>query len=222
VTDAGLRHLVTLPKLEVLELIEEGGGMVITDAGLAHVGKIEPLRCLYIANMPKITDAGLPQLHRLSNLKKITIRRTGVSVEGLKQLYKALPDCHVVSDLFVPGAAEVQRIVVWKLGEPDEQVNSISDPARIGEMRMLIEESEKEHNFYAGDFRLNEPWPGATHRIEFVGKTRVLYEMRIGARLVQMNVAKPANNYPDYWVKWGISESVESEFAKLLEPTSTD
>jgi hypothetical protein len=222
VTDAGLRHLARLPKLEVLELYEEGGGMVITDAGLAHVGRIEALRCLHIANMPKITDAGLAQLHRLSNLRKITIRRTGVSAEGLKQFYKALPDCHVVSDMFVPGAAEVQRIVVRKIGAPDQKINSISDPARIGAIRMLIEESEKGHDFYASDFRTNEPWPGATHRLEFMGKTRVLYEMRVGKGLVQKNVAKPANNYPGYWVKWRISDAQESQLNTLVQPRGED
>lgn len=216
VTDAGLRRLVDLPKLEALTLIEEGGGMVITDAGMVHVGRMEQLRYLLLVNMPQITDAGLVYLHGLPNLKKILIRRTGVTAEALKQFFQALPDCHVVSDVFVPGAAEVQRIVVWKIGKPDEQINVVSDPERIGEVRMLMEDSANQQQFYNRDFRLNDPWP-ATHRLQFMGQTRVLYEVRLGNGLLQQNVSKPANNYPDLWVKWRITDSQASQFIELLE-----
>ncbi|MCI0335507.1 MAG: hypothetical protein L0228_20055 [Planctomycetes bacterium] len=219
VTDAGLRHLVDLPKLESLSLIEEGGGMVITDAGLQHVGRMEQLRCLWLLNMPQITDAGLAHLHGLTRLKRIMIRRTGVTGEGLKQFYKALPDCHVVSDVFVPGAAEVQRVVVWKVGPPDEQVNVVSDPERIGKMRALLETSKERQQQF--ERRLNDPWP-ATYYLQFMGRSRVLYEVRLGDGTMQQNVGKPANDYPDLWAKWGISESEEAHFIELLMATGDD
>jgi hypothetical protein len=218
VTDAGLRHLVDLPKLEALTLIEEGGGMVITDAGMVHVGRMEQLRCLLLVNMPQITDAGLVYLHGLPKLKKMMIRRTGVTADGLKQFFQALPDCHVVPDVFVPGAAGVQRIVVWKIGKPDEQINVVSDPERIGEVRALIETCVEPQ---ADERRVNDPWPAAYY-LQFMGRSRVLYDVRLGNQILQLNAGNPANNYPDLWVKWRITDSQASQFIKLLESTMGD
>jgi hypothetical protein len=218
VTDAGLRHLVGLPNLEKLSLIEEGGGMVISDAGLVQVGRMKRLKFLILVNFPQVTDAGLLNLHGLNNLEYIVARRTGVTEEGLKQLYKALPDCRAVADVFVPGAAEVQKIAVRKIGQPDERVYLISDSDRIGKIRLLLKECDE----FAQNYEwLNDPWP-ATFRLQFMGRTRVLYEVCVGNGTLQKKLYKVSSKVPDSWAKSQISDAQESQFINLMEFTGDE
>jgi hypothetical protein len=213
ITDAGLRHLVGLPNLKMLTLLEEGGGMVITDAGLVHVGQMKHLKSLTLTNFPKVTDAGLVHLHDSPKLEYLVVRLTGVTDEGLQKLYKALPDCRVVSDVFVPGAAEVQKIVVSKVGNRDERTYPVFDPDRIGKIRLLFKECDDGASGY--EWR-NEPWP-AMYRLQFMGRTRVLYEIRVGKGALQQKLYKALSKIPDSWAKSTISDAQESRFVDLLE-----
>lgn len=119
ITDAGLAPLATLPKLEHLFLVREGAGtMLLTDAGLIHVGKMEQLRTLTLSGLPftdaglahlrdlkrlerlsigeaSVTDAGLEHLKVLTRLEALHLRRTRVTDEGVKRLQESLPDCKI-------------------------------------------------------------------------------------------------------------------------------
>jgi hypothetical protein len=213
VTDAGLRHLVRLPKLEQLSFFEEGGGMVITDAGLVHVGQMKQLKALILVNMPQVTDAGLTHLHGVSGLEYVVLRRTGVTEKGVTQLYQALPDCRVVWDGFVPGAAEVKQIVVTTIGDADGRTRVISEPARIGKIRALISACNEEPKTFEWS---NEPAP-ATFSLRFMGLSRVLYEVQIGNGALQQKLYKVSNTYPDSWAKSEISDAQEFQFAEQLK-----
>src|SRR5262245_35822833 len=112
VTDAGLAHLVGMPKLEDFSLIEEGGGMVITDAGLVYVGQMKRLKVLALSWQPQITDAGIHHLHGLANLEDLSIQGTSVTVDGLQRLCAALPDCRMLTGpVICPGPQNIRRIV---------------------------------------------------------------------------------------------------------------
>jgi hypothetical protein len=210
VTDASLRHLVDLPHLERLSLVEEGGGMVITDAGLVHVGNMKNLKSLMIIGMPQVTDAGLNSLHGLSQLEQLVVRRTAASENGLAQLYKALPDCYVMTDVFVAGPTNIQQIVVSKAEALQSPVSVVSDGERIGKLRALLR-SFDEWGQQIDDRDRDEPLP-ATLRLEFKGATRTLYEVRIGHGALQRTRLDQWG-----WTKWQLSDEQESQFLELLE-----
>jgi hypothetical protein len=48
-------------------------------------------------NCPKVTDAGLEPLKKLTKLTNISITRSGITAAGLAELRAALPDCRVTS-----------------------------------------------------------------------------------------------------------------------------
>jgi hypothetical protein len=99
VTDAGLAHLVDMPALEEMAFISEGGAdTTLTDAGLAHVGRMHHLRTLFVHGLP-ITDAGLEHLRPLAGLRRLRIYRTKVTKQGIARLQQALPQCEILSDV---------------------------------------------------------------------------------------------------------------------------
>jgi hypothetical protein len=205
VTDAGLAHLVGMPKLENLSLIEEGGGMVITDAGLSYVGQMKGLKTLMLLNLKKVTDAGLVHLQNLSNLEDMSIHRCAVTAAGLQQLCAALPDCRIIaSPVVAPGPQNVRRIIVRKIAAPNEKLLEISDAARIAEIVDLIETT------LAGtlsDYR-EEPWP-ASFELSLMGKSRRLYQVRIGDGALQ-------SSYRTRWNEWIIDRSDVEKLIQLI------
>ena len=181
---------------------EEGGGMVITDAGLAHVGRMEQLRCLSVREYAADHRRGADSLARTIEPQKNNDPPYGSHGRGAEATLQGVAGLPRRFDPVRSGAAEVQRIVVWKIGQPDEQVNVVSDPERIGQIRALIEASTSgSHQFD----RRNDPWP-ATYNLQFMGRSRVLYEVRLGNETLQLSVGKPANDYPDIGPSGGISE----------------
>jgi hypothetical protein len=104
-TDAGLRNLSALPRLEVLALSGTkvyGSGLAhfryperisglsldnapITDEALMHVGKMSNLKWL-VMNNTKITDKGLAHLASLKSLESLQFRGTAVTDDGLAHL----------------------------------------------------------------------------------------------------------------------------------------
>ncbi|MEX2316262.1 MAG: hypothetical protein WD669_03855, partial [Pirellulales bacterium] len=199
VTDAGLASVADMSNVTRLGLVEEGGGMVITDAGLEPVGRMKQLKSMMLMGMPKITDAGLAHLHGLSNLETLTLRGTGVTAAGLQELMRALPDCRIITDVDVPGTGSVQRIVVRKVASPDEVVAEISAPQRIADIVANLKQLTPEEGFV----HLDEPAP-ADRVLEFVGGSRVLYEVRLGAGSLQ-------KNFPGIWTKWNVTEEQQRE-----------
>ena len=130
VTNAGLANFVEMPNLEELSLIDEGGGMVITDAGMVHVGKLKSLKYLMIVGMPNVTDAGVAQLHRLSNLENVVLHRTKITAQGLEKLEDALPDCRIICDAKVSGPRNVRCIRLRRLGKSEGAIGDIKDSAQ--------------------------------------------------------------------------------------------
>jgi hypothetical protein len=214
VTDAGLAHLFGMPKLEHFSLIEEGGGMVITDAGLAHVGQMKGLKTLMLLNLTKVTDAGLAHLQNLSNLEDMSIHGCGVTAVGLQQLCDSLPDCRIIaSPVIAPGPQNVRRIIVRRIAAPNEKSLEISDAARIAEIVDLIEAITASNS--AGnlsDYRPDEPWP-ASFELSLMGKSRELYQARIGDGALQ-------TSYRTRWNKWIINKSDEDKLMHLISTPS--
>jgi hypothetical protein len=79
--DAGLAHLASLPKLESLYLPGTGIG----DAGLERLKGLPSLVNLYLSGT-KVTDAGLGQLEAYPRLRVLALDRTAVSDAGLDRL----------------------------------------------------------------------------------------------------------------------------------------
>lgn len=96
VTDEGLTDLQDIKCLEELMLVREGSyTMTITDAGLAQVGRSSQLKSLYLIGLP-ITDAGLVHLENLTKLERLYIKRTKVTEAGLEKVQLALPKCEII------------------------------------------------------------------------------------------------------------------------------
>src|SRR5262249_30226625 len=81
VTDAGLVGLKDWKHLQVLTLPE-----TITDAGLAHLGKLPDLPILRLEDAKGITDAGLSSLKGLSKLEELNLIGTKITDAGLAHL----------------------------------------------------------------------------------------------------------------------------------------
>lgn len=87
VSDAGLPHLMKLPRLDTLFLgfHSHGDGANITDEGLKTVGKLVNLRLLDLSGT-KISGEGLAHLKDLKNLKTLHLESTDVSEADLTYL----------------------------------------------------------------------------------------------------------------------------------------
>jgi hypothetical protein len=111
-TDAGVRHLAGLEKLENVHLgngrlgddsLEVLSGLPnlkamtlqgneFTDKGLAHLAQMEQLESLWVGlGKTNLTDAGLKHLSGLTGLRTLDLQRTGVTEGGIAELKRALP-----------------------------------------------------------------------------------------------------------------------------------
>jgi len=90
VTDAGLKNLTKLRKLELLWLY----GTHITDAGLQSIEGLTDLFWLDLTGT-QVTDLGLEHLKELKGLKWLELSRTQVTSQGIKELQEALPECKI-------------------------------------------------------------------------------------------------------------------------------
>ena len=91
ITDAGLKELAKLQKLERLFLCHTQ----ITDAGLKELTKLKNLKKLSLEGT-QITDAGLKELANMQNLQELWL--TDAKKIGLAdgdELQKALPNCKI-------------------------------------------------------------------------------------------------------------------------------
>ena len=89
ITDAGLRSLATLTKLERLHVQAPN----VSDAGIAELAEIETLEDLGVEDA-QITDAALEPLGRLPNLERLVLD-AGVSEAAAAQFAAAHPQCEV-------------------------------------------------------------------------------------------------------------------------------
>ena len=90
VTDAGLRHLEGLSKLQKVSLNDTK----VTDAGLEHLKGLTSLETLDLANT-RVTDAGLEHLKRLTKLQSLNLVNTRVTDAGVKKLQQELQHCKI-------------------------------------------------------------------------------------------------------------------------------
>jgi hypothetical protein len=86
VTDAGLRELAGLDRLEWLAL----GGNELTDDGIRELTKLENLQELDL-DKTKLTDVGLKELKSLKKLKVLKVEGTQVTAAGKREIKETLP-----------------------------------------------------------------------------------------------------------------------------------
>jgi len=68
----------------------------ITDAGLKEVAKLQKLEYLAL-RATKITDAGHKEVAKLEKLRNLSLYSTKVTRAGVAELSKALPKCKIYS-----------------------------------------------------------------------------------------------------------------------------
>ncbi len=90
-SDATLSQIGTLTSIKELVL----SGAAVTDPGLAHLKGLTELEKLWLDNNTRLTDAGLVHLNGLTNLKMLSLRNTRVTVAGVAELRRALPQLRI-------------------------------------------------------------------------------------------------------------------------------
>lgn len=91
-TDAGLVHLLKMPRLESLDISENPR---ITDAGMKQVAQLERLEHLYLGKT-SITDKGLFELKPLEGLRNLHVAGTKVTDKGAEKFAEEMPNLRVV------------------------------------------------------------------------------------------------------------------------------
>lgn len=105
--DDWLKPLAAMPNLKTLRL----AGTSLSDAGLAHVKKLDKLETLFLAET-KITDAGLVRLAACRQLRTLDVSRTSVTQVGIATLRKSSPQLNIIAEpekLAAPGDAAALR-----------------------------------------------------------------------------------------------------------------
>ena len=93
VTDAGLKHLVSVSSIEELDLSETA----VTDAGVKIIAGLPALKTLNLFGTA-VTDAGLVHLKSVKTLRRLFIDRTSTSVDGVADLKSSNAELTVVPD----------------------------------------------------------------------------------------------------------------------------
>ncbi|QDV18844.1 Leucine Rich repeats (2 copies) [Gimesia panareensis] len=83
----GFKQIVKCQNLEKLDLYESN----IDDPFLQEIAKLPRLKTLW-ADYTRLTNAGLPYLNGMTQLKSLSTRGTAVTREGMLQLWQHLPD----------------------------------------------------------------------------------------------------------------------------------
>jgi hypothetical protein len=91
-TDAGLIHLRSLPRLRYFMLAVNN--LKVTDAGLESIRDLTQLQDLMLV-LPNVTDAGLESLKGLTQLQKLVLWGPKITDAGVNSLQAALPTCKI-------------------------------------------------------------------------------------------------------------------------------
>jgi hypothetical protein len=209
VTDADLAELTALPKLESLALIEEGGGMKISDAGLAYVSRMQLLKKLMIINMPNMTDVGFAQLHGLKNLEVLTIRKCGLTEAGLRELHEALPNCRIETDLPGGGPRNIRQITVRRLTAARASIETISDRETIARILKLMDAITQQDKTWL-EPRFEDRPRSAECELDFEGQSRTLWQVRFDRETVQ------EENVHKQWNRWQLIPEQAAELKSLV------
>jgi len=106
IRDEGLQALRPLAGLRTLNLGYCSG---LTNRCLASIQGLTRLESLSLVGITTITDDGLEILKKLTNLRRLNLRRTKVTEAGVKDLEQALPNCEIRS----PDHATRRKIERW-------------------------------------------------------------------------------------------------------------
>jgi hypothetical protein len=71
-------------------------GPKVTDAGLKHLASLSRLQVLRLDSSPKITDDGVKELASLKQFRSLVLLGSEVTPEGAKKPQAALPKCKIV------------------------------------------------------------------------------------------------------------------------------
>ena len=83
----GFEQIVKCQNLEKLDLYESN----IDDQFLQEIAKLPRLKTLW-ADYTRLTNAGLPYLYGMTQLRSFTLKKTTITGEGMQKLRKHLPD----------------------------------------------------------------------------------------------------------------------------------
>lgn len=92
VTDAGLNHLSRVPRLDTLDVSENPR---VTDAGMKQVATLERLEHLYLGKT-SLTDKGLFELKPLEGLRTLHVAGTKVTAAAAEKFADEMPNLRVV------------------------------------------------------------------------------------------------------------------------------
>ena len=90
ITDTGLEHLERLTGFKALDL----SGTPITGKGLERLANLTNLEYLYLAGT-QVGDGDLHHLYGLSKLRHLDVTATAVTIEGVEEIRRHLPDVEV-------------------------------------------------------------------------------------------------------------------------------
>ncbi|MDB5343352.1 MAG: F-box/LRR-repeat protein 13 [Schlesneria sp.] len=102
ISDGGLKALTNLKDLQELSVGKNRedrlnlNSSTITDAGLPGLKALKQLKALNLSGS-KITDAGLKSLSNLKTLETLKLANTKATPEGIAKLQQALTDCKIVT-----------------------------------------------------------------------------------------------------------------------------
>ncbi|MFO0968865.1 MAG: hypothetical protein U0793_25200 [Gemmataceae bacterium] len=105
-TDAGLKELFAWKELANVRVVNLNSSR-ITDAGLAHLERLDRLEGLYL-NDTAITGAGLMRLKKLPHLKTLYVVGTKVTTGAVAEFKGARPDVTVLQRYATP-----PRFIGW-------------------------------------------------------------------------------------------------------------
>lgn len=83
-SDDGLRTACELATLRFLDC----EGIDVTDLGLRSVSYVPQLQGLYVENSPSVTDRGVAEIEKLSQLRQLRLARVSLTDEGLAPLLR--------------------------------------------------------------------------------------------------------------------------------------
>lgn len=132
VSDAGIRLLASLEKLEHLDL----SGTGVTDAGLAAIARMPRLRTLILRGT-RVTDAGASVLARAEALERVELQWTATGDGAIRALaghanLRRLATGNAVTDAGLPLLHEIPAFRGWQGGEPELSLMSFgAGPTRL-------------------------------------------------------------------------------------------
>lgn len=165
-TDSGFATLASMSELKLLSV----GNNSITDAGIVSLTSTSKLASLGLPGIP-ITDKSIPVLMPLTSLGSLSIEKTHLTEGGVRQLYKALPNCFILSD-YPQFAAE--RLTAASSTSPSAPASDAakSAPMSSGEAPSSVQSMSKDSvagTLAPKDLRLSE---GAADRPPFAFKLK--------------------------------------------------